>query len=438
MTTATGTSTRVRPLVTLGEWKEHVLPDVELTERDRRTARALSERRDPPLRIEELRDGLRIRARSWIGVIGLDAVEIRVEPKLSGGRAGLVRMVEYSMGVDGLAWKLGDAQLEASGGDLLDLIGLLFARASERVIRRGLLADYVEREEWLPVVRGRLLADRQLCQRMGRLDRLACRYDELVRDLPETRVLAATARDACRRLRSPRVRRQLARVRDVLDAVCGTDACDVVHELSSITYDRQNAHYAAAHQLARLYWQGIGVEDLLGGGAVSTRAFLLDMNELFERFVERWLVGYLRPKGYDVVGQERDGSVLWNKTEHRRFARIIPDVVVRKRGAAKPRLALDAKYKLYAERKIDTGDVYQAFMYSYTAGIDPAEAVLVFPTSAGERSWQTIAVRRPDGIDGAYVHALGLPLVAMLDAGVRDEGAERAIDQVLARFWPAT
>lgn len=39
-------------------------------------------------------NGLRVRARSWVGIVRLDKVEVRIMPKLAGEMLGLVRLLE--------------------------------------------------------------------------------------------------------------------------------------------------------------------------------------------------------------------------------------------------------------------------------------------------------------------------------------------------------
>ncbi|MEV5829365.1 hypothetical protein AB0L25_27765 [Spirillospora sp. NPDC052242] len=87
------------------------------------------------------------------------------------------------------------------GLDLRDLVCLLLTLEADRLLRHGLRRDYLRREEDLPAVRGRLLADRQVMRRFGRLDRLECRYDERSGDIldnlgpPTAYILYASDRD---------------------------------------------------------------------------------------------------------------------------------------------------------------------------------------------------------------------------------------------------
>ena len=146
------------------EWTSRVYEDVALTPEDRTVVEKSSAWSDDGLRIEELRRGLRVRTRSWVGVVRLPTVEIRVVPKVTRDQLGLV-LLEYASGLDGLTRLRDGATVEAFGDSLLELFVLLFVEASERVLRRGLLSGYVEREDDLAVARGRILADRQVLER---------------------------------------------------------------------------------------------------------------------------------------------------------------------------------------------------------------------------------------------------------------------------------
>ncbi len=150
----------------------------------------------------------------------LPTIEIRVVPKVTGDQIGLVRLLEYASGVDALIRLSDGATLEASGDSLFELVVLLFVEASERMLRRGLLSGYVEREDDLPIVRGRILGDRQLLKRFGQLDRIICRFDALEHDIVENQLLTAALQVVSPRVTSVGLRRRISRLRGVLEPIC--------------------------------------------------------------------------------------------------------------------------------------------------------------------------------------------------------------------------
>ena len=408
----------VRILGPLTEWTNRVYEDVALTPEDRTVVEKWSASADSRLQIEELRRGLRVRTRSWVGVVRLPTVEMRIVPKVTGDQLGLVRLIEYASGLDALARLHDGATLEASGDSLLDLFVLLFVEATERVLRRGLLSGYVEREDDLPIVRGRILGDRQVLERFGRLDRIVCRFDELEHDVVENRLLTAALRAASRCVASGGLQRRIARLRGVLEPICDTDRLDLADARITLTYNRLNSHYETAHRLGWLLLDALGVDDLFTPGETRSFSFLLDMNRLFERFATRVVERILPAARYRVTSQSPFRSVLWNVSSQRPYASIIPDIVVERRGEPDYRVAIDAKYKLYDEHEFDPGDIYQTFLYAFALGTTAAGAtptsLLLFPATADTPRTTRLQIRRLSGGTGAAILGMGLPVAELL------------------------
>jgi 5-methylcytosine-specific restriction enzyme subunit McrC len=403
------------------EWEEKVIDGVHLTAADALLVER--EQGDGRLEIDDLRAGLRVSAKSWVGVVRLTQVEIRIRPKLAGGESYLIKLIDRVAGVDALSRLPGARTLDANEHDLFDMFVLLLCEASELLIRSGVLADYVEREEELGVVRGRLLVERQVLERFGRVDRLICRYDEHQTDIVENQILAAVLRRAARQARSPSLRNRAHRLAEAFAEVCDPDQVDLAGAREAISYHRMNARYQDAHRLAWLVLDGLGVRDLHASGPTRCFAFLINMNTLFERFVEMVVRQALAGTDATVRKQRRDGSVLWDATKGVSFGKVIPDLLVDwgaggARGA-RARLPIDAKYKLYGERKAESGDVYQAFLYASAyggwEGGELARALIVYPSSEKAVTHQRIQIRRSAGAAASEIGVVGVPIAEMLD-----------------------
>src|SRR5207253_6153001 len=128
----------------------------------------------------------------------------------------------------------------------------LLAEACERVSRAGLLADYREIEDDLPVVRGRLLGARQMLKRFGRMDRLECRYDEHTTDTDENQILLAALSACSGRVTHPAVALRIRRLLTIFSEACSTEELDLRAVRSTLTYNRLNEHYREPHALAWL------------------------------------------------------------------------------------------------------------------------------------------------------------------------------------------
>jgi hypothetical protein len=79
-------------IIQLSEWQTVTEPSLRLTDRDRTLASRLAgDGEGRCLIVEELREGLRIEARSWVGVVRFAEFELHVEPKLEACADGGVR-----------------------------------------------------------------------------------------------------------------------------------------------------------------------------------------------------------------------------------------------------------------------------------------------------------------------------------------------------------
>ena len=204
----------------------------------------------------------------------------------------------------------------------------------------------------------------------------------------------------------------------MLEPVCDTDQLDLAGARTTLTYNRLNAHYQTAHQLGWLLFDALGIDDLFASGETRSFSFLLNMNQLFERFVTRVVEQVLPAALYHVTSQSPFKSVVWNVSNQRPYTSIIPDVVVERRGESECRVAIDAKYKLYDEHGFDQGDIYQTFLYAFALGATASDGVptslLLYPATAEEPKSTRLRIRRLSGGAGAEIVGIGLPVAALL------------------------
>jgi 5-methylcytosine-specific restriction enzyme subunit McrC len=145
------------------------------------------------------------------------------------------------------------------------------------------------------------------------------------------------------------------------------------------------------------------------------------MNELFELFVTRLVTEVLRADHIHVHAQRRDRSIVKHDITDRTYAAIVPDLLLQGRHRGDLiRLPVDAKYKLYDDKKLNESDVYQAFFYAfaYAAETDRrhlARAVILYPRS-GDGSDVALRVETHMGSTSARIQAFGVDIDSALDA----------------------
>jgi 5-methylcytosine-specific restriction enzyme subunit McrC len=416
------------PGIALAEWTSGTLRDVTMAERDLRLASRL--RRLPRaahLDVKPVEGGVEVNATGAVGLVRFTHFEVRIDPKLPGDHLQLFRMVEFASGVEGLVQLVGSPRIRGVDANLLDLLVELLACATERILAAGLRADYVEREGDLSALRGRFLADRQELERFGLADRLVCRYDEHEHDIPDNQLLAIALGRGSRIATMPRVRRQARALEALLEDVCDPAALDIVRGPEAFTYSRHNEHYRSAHALSWMVLSDLGPDEALATGEAPLRSFLIDMNRLFERFLERALRLALAPVGVEVKAQQSD-SIFWRPDVRTPYARVRPDLLLHRSDRPQARLPVDAKYKRYTGGNVDVDDLTQAFLYAY-AYRDPdavvaPHAVLVHPSEvpgdvrATPLQVRSVAERAVD----AELTVLAVHIPTVLDAAEAGHG----------------
>lgn len=402
-------------VVSLYEWGERLIPEIVLSDRDRRLADTLG-----GIDIREMRHGVYIKASSWVGVVRFEAFTLRVKPKLN--NLDLVRMILVTGGLDRLRRYRAERDYQLNEeASLFDLLAILLADACSALVRDGLLHDYVTEEDDLPVMRGRLRVSDQVRRRYGQVNRLECTYDDHHTDVLDNQILH-TALALCRRyVQHPSVRGRIWQLADMFGAACGPMTGDWREIRSRLTYNRLNERYREAHTLAWIILSGLGVRDLLAAGDTHGFAFLLDMNPLFEAFITVLVQAALQKDDITVQAQAKSGGYIWDVGRDRSYKHIIPDLLLETSSGV--RLAIDAKYKRYDEQKLAQSDIYQTFLYAYAfrdpEGMIPS-AMLLYPAEGNAMKHTQLHIRDGRGFAQARLHALGIDVPLALKSLMAD------------------
>lgn len=265
----------------------------------------------------------------------------------------------------------------AAEPDLLPAVAAFFARAAAVALARGPRRDYRLEEDRLVALRGHVDVAGQF-RTPGIASPIACRFDEYSADIPENRVLRAAAR---RLLRLPGVwpdtraalERLLRAMPEVADHHVAADAAD------QIPITRLNKHYEAALRVASVVLRNTSLLDRVG--TVEASAFLLDMPDLFQRWVttrlRRHLRGRLEVEDEPTVHLGVRGRVP-----------MAPDLLL----SAETRhvYVADIKYKLSSGLALSS-DYYQ--LLAYATALNLMEGALLYCQLETEDPGRAIVVK---------------------------------------------
>lgn len=316
----------------------------------------------------------RVTAGSYVGSIVADDVELLIRPKIDPENLFLL----LEPGLPPSAWRDEAFRYDATSR-LLPSIVAFFARTVETTLGRGVLRSYRRHEGSLVAIRGRIDVTTQF-RRAGMLTPLACSYDEFTEDVPENQILRAAIRLALRvpqvdLVERQRLMRQLVALESVTDVPVRADMVDTV------VFTRLNRHYAPALRLARLLLENMTLSDTTGRHSASS--FVVDMNDLFQRFVTERLRRELR--GRLEVSDE--------PTVHLGVGRQVsmqPDLVFHTPGTG-PSYVADIKYKLASDARGTSDDYYQ--LLAYTTAMNLPEGMLIYCRRQGDLRTRAVTVR---------------------------------------------
>ncbi|MCY4103183.1 MAG: hypothetical protein OXG55_07995 [bacterium] len=306
-----------------------------------------------------------VTAHNYVGSVLTDGIQVRVRPKIP--LRNLFLLLE--VGLREQDWR-NEAALYETSQDLLPAMVSFFARTTETTLARGLYHSYLEQHDRLIALRGRLDVARQFTQ-PGIAIPTACRFTEFTADLVENSYLKAAVSRSLRVAGvQPADRHRLMRHLVTLE-----DVGDVRHhpaDYDDVVFTRLNEHYKPALRLARLVLANLTLQDTIGEATASS--FMLDMNELFERFVTERLRRALRGR-LDVKDQHRD------HLDEERSVRIRPDLLFGPERS--PSFVADIKYKLTDESAGGSNaDLYQ--LLAYTTALDLPDGMLIYCLDADD------------------------------------------------------
>lgn len=310
----------------------------------------IEERLRNRLDIQRLPGGaVRIAAAEHVGRVVLPSGrELQIEPKVPIG--SLFQMIAT-------AWGLPPAIMSGliaceTFSEALELVALYFARLSKQQIDSGLYTRYLDREENLPVVRGRIRFVENVRQNRGLHHSLVCLTSELTWDIPENQIIRQVAHALSGWGFNRATTLELENV-DMLLAELSR-AHFTPSAIDRFVYGRLNQSYRSIHQLCRLFLEHSSLTDTTGG--VLFNGFLINMDALFEDFVTSTLQSNL---GADQVWSQQPLALSTDGW----FAGI-PDLTIASRGRISS--LGDCKYKTTPSN----ADLFQVLSYCTAAGAD--------------------------------------------------------------------
>ena len=256
------------------------------------------------------------------------------------------------------------ANLKSLNLPLLEIFILMFLDEVSELIKIGIKSDYVELEDNLKFLKGKLKISEQIHKNIVHKERFYVCYQEFSIDRAENRLIKSTLEFLYRRSKSSKNQRLIREYLFIFDEI--SSSSNINADFSRLKLNRQTKHYEQALLWSKIFLQNKSFSPYRGSEIAF--ALLFDMNVLFESYVGNF------------VKKKFPGTALQHSEKHLvenpRSFRLRPDIFLEGKFIA------DTKWKIVKSRDdISQADLYQ--LYAYGKKYECGRLYLVYPRISG-------------------------------------------------------
>ena len=328
-----------------------------------------------------------LRARGVVGVIATPDCQLEILPKIEGAGESCVDNAKLRDRLIHMLATVWNVRIDAGAltrlgwqrDTILELLIRLFCGKLADAVRLGMPRQYIDLEDDLPALRGRLDVTRQFSTLALSPQKLACRFDALSPDIALNQVMRAAIGKLTRLAQAPDNQRALRELRFAYADISEVSPDTLRWDL--IVLDRTNTRWRELLSLARLFLGDRHQQT--SAGTIDGHALLFEMNVLFEEYVARLLARALAGTDLRVSAQGGHRDCLFEGDKG-----AVPYTSRPNHPAGQPdrphhRHEVEAHHTTDRRSKqgVSQADVYQLMAYGQV--YDCPDAVLLYPITAG-------------------------------------------------------
>ena len=316
---------------------------------------------------------------NFVGTILLDDIQIEILPKIplveNNIEAEKIRFLEILQSIDYFKEKIfSNSKIEIIDTSILELFIHLFIEEVEKIIKKGLIYKYVDKNENLNVFKGKLDINSHIKYNFSHKERFFMKFDEFSVNSLENIIIKLTIQKLKKVSINPKNKENLNKIGHYFENVSILE--NSIENLKYLTFDRMNDYYKNAIQWAKIFLNNQS-SSIFSTNNGEIPSILFPMETIFENYIANKLVNIIQEKSYNQLAikvQDNSCSIfssisLNNVKIDNNILRIRPDIVIKNKDA-KEIFILDTKWKILNKLddkfKISTEDVYQMLAYVKT------------------------------------------------------------------------
>ena len=345
---------------------------------------------------------------NFVGTIHLDDIQIEVLSKIplveNNIEAEKIRFLEILQSIDYFKEKIfSNSKIEIIDTSILELFIQFFIEEVEKILKKGLIYKYVDKNRNLNIFKGKLDINSHIKYNFSHKERFFMKFDEFSVNSLENIIIKLTIQKLKKVSINPKNKENLNKIGHYFENVSILE--NSIENLKCLTFNRMNDYYKNAIQWAKIFLnnQSSSIFSTNNGEITS---ILFPMENIFENYITNKLRNLIQEKYYNqliIKVQDNSCSIFSNidfnnaKIDND-ILRVKPDIVI-KNKTTKEIFILDTKWKvlnkLDEKFKISSEDVYQMLAYVKTyndrsKNYTCEKAYLIYPaTSINQNTFST-------------------------------------------------
>ncbi len=316
---------------------------------------------------------------NFVGTILLDDIQIDILPKIplveNNIEAEKIRFLEILQNIDYFKEKIfSNSKIEIIDTSILELFIHLFIEEVEKIVKKGLIYKYVDKNENLNVFKGKLDINSHIKYNFSHKERFFMKFDEFSVNSLENIIIKLTIQKLKKVSINPKNKENLNKIGHYFENVIILE--NSIENLKYLTFDRMNDYYKNAIQWSKIFLDNQS-SSIFSTNNGEIPSILFPMETIFENYIANKLVNIIQEKSYcELLFKIQDSScsifssISLNNTKiDNNILRIRPDIVIKNKNT-KEIFILDTKWKILNKLddkfKISTEDIYQMLAYVKT------------------------------------------------------------------------
>ena len=279
---------------------------------------------------------------NFVGTILLDDIQIDILPKIplveNNTEAEKIRFLEILQNINYFKEKIfSNSKIEIIDTSILELFIHLFIEEVEKIVKKGLIYKYVDKNENLNVFKGKLDINSHIKYNFSHKERFFMKFDEFSINSLENIIIKLTIQKLKKVSINPKNKENLNKIGHYFENVVILD--DSLDNLKYIAFDRMNNYYRNAIQWSKIFLDNQS-SSIFSTNNGEIPSILFPMETIFENYIANKLVNIIQEKSYcELLFKIQDSScsifssISLNNTKiDNNILRIRPDIVIKNKN----------------------------------------------------------------------------------------------------------